>query len=186
MDDKWPEMIVERQFLQDLTPDALGYFTRKSLVGRLFGLQKDWDITGCGRRNPVSAPYLFGLQYSEEACGRVQLKDGELTVEYKKSPTANTEIIGTSTFQGSHTQSSPALSIFLPEDQGVFTALPEEAKQLGRLFGERKNTSQKFGGDLTIKHSGAKVPLLIEILPTSTGTTIFENGRFNYDVFFLD
>ena len=34
MDDKWPELIVERQFLQDLTPGALEYFARKSIVSR--------------------------------------------------------------------------------------------------------------------------------------------------------
>ena len=186
MDDKWPELIVERQFLQDLTPGALEYFARKSIVSRLFGLQKDLDIAGCGIRNPISAPWLFGLPYSDEACGRVQLKDGQLTIDYKKSPTANIETVGTMAYQGTHTQSSPAISLFLPEDQGLFTSIPDEGKQLGRLFGERRNTSQKTSGDLTIKQTGAIIPLMIEVMPTSTGTTIYHDGKFEYDVFFLD
>ena len=186
MDDKWPELFVERQFLQDLTPDALAYLSRKFVVDRIFGQKKDWDVEGCGNRNPVSAPHLFGLQYSEEACGHVQLKNGSLTIDYKKSPTAPVETIGSSSFSGAHTQGSAAVSVFLPEDQELFTTVPDEAKQLGRLFGEHVNTSQKMSGDLIIKHSGVKIPLIVEIQPTSTGTTIFDNGKFNYDVFFLD
>lgn len=186
MDDKWPELFVEKNFLNNLSMNDADRFLRKYQIARIFGLQKDFEAVGCGSRNPVFCPGCFGEQYSEQSCGRVELKNQALKIHYKKPQTANFELIGTSNLDSKHSQSSAAVSLYIPENQRVFTGLPEEAKRVGRLFGVRKNTSVKMNGDLTIERTGDKFPLLIELMPTSTATTVINRGHFNFDVFFLD
>jgi hypothetical protein len=186
MDEKWPELFVDRNFLDEMTPPVHQYFGRRASIIRLLGLKKNWLVDGCGSRNPVFAPNIFHTQYSEDACGRVELNGNQLTIQFKEDQQNRYETIGTSTITNTHVNSSPAVSVYLPEEQKVFTSIPEEARLLGRLFGESKNDNQKWTGRLLIKATSEFLPLQIEADNASASGTVLKNDIFENDAFFLE
>lgn len=186
MDEKWPELFVDREFLDGLVGPVKRYLERRGTVRRLFGFTKDRLVEECGDRNPVSAMDIFNKEYSETGCGRITFKNDQLTIAFKPDANGTYEVIGTASFTGAHSNSSPAVSLYLPEGQRVFTKLPDEAKHLQRLFGERKITSFKWNSQLRIEATGELLPLQIESNSDSVSGTVVKANKFRNDAFFLE
>jgi len=111
MDERWPELFVDRQFLEDMTPTVRNFFERRVGLMRLFGLNTKWSVEGCGGENPVFMPSLFERQYSEESCGRVELDGNDLKIHFKDGPSSIFEMVGTSVITSTHTNSTAAVTM---------------------------------------------------------------------------
>jgi len=187
MDDRWPELFVEKDFLPSLSPSKRKYFEQKTRVKRLLGLDTSWLAEGCSGRNPVFMPNLFMKSTSNVSCGRVKLQHKKLTIEFAEDRESKMQIIGQSKLTNVHFNSSQTVVVFLPKGQKVFTKIPKEAGILGqRLFGESRNTSIKLEGFLHVEATGEFLPLQIKSDLNESSGMVVNDGRFHNDVFFIE
>jgi hypothetical protein len=178
--------MVDKGFMGSANDASIRYFERKYDLMRMFVLKKNWIVDECGGMNPVFAARLFQQDTTDDGCGRVTFRDGQLTIELRPDPSSSYRVVGSARLDSGHTNSEPALSIYLPAEQKVFTTIPDEARMLGRLFGEHQITTRKWHGVLRIDLTGELLPLQIEAETTRASATVFKDGGFHNDAFFLE
>lgn len=186
MDERLPEMLVYKQFLARFDRASLAFFQSRYDIKRLFNLKTSWLVEGCGIHNPIWSHDVFGKTYSDTSCGRIELKNGDLKVLYSESEGQTPELIATATIRNSHSNTTPAVGVYLPEGQQVFTKIPDEAKAFGRLLGHERKVSLKQQGLMQVLTTGKVLPLQIQSGAGLANATAVYDNRFENDVFFLD
>lgn len=187
MDDKVPELLVDKALLDNLSAPARSYLERRYDVFRFLGQKKEWIREGCDSENPIVAKSVFGKPYTEKSCGRISIIGNTLTIEYKEDSQSQYEKVGSSTFASTASSTRQLVSVYLPAEQKVFSKIPDEAIGFRRLYGEDKVVSLEWrGGDLHIDSTGETLPIQIEVNEHETRATVLKNGLFQNNIFTLE
>ena len=187
MDEMIPELIVNKGYLDFLNGENLSWMHHYLSTQRLFGFGTSWTQQGCGERNPIGDFAIFGLNYNDhkEGCAIVKLHDKRLQILWADDANAPYKPLAQADFFGAASHSSPAIGLYLPPEQKIFTKIPDEFLD-NRIYGEHQNDSLEFTGNLKVLRTSQTFPIRINISIQGVDSTVIYDGKFRDDPIFLE